>query len=241
MKRKAVLAALVSFALGAGCGGQASARVVADPAGLKRAPRGEATAPVQRTGVYHVLRPGQTLSALSRTYRVPVQRLEKANRIIDPTTIPAGTPIFVPGASRLLEVPARRGPVLHWPLVGKITTPFGAEGDRARHDGIDIDGVWGEEVRAAAPGRVIWAGSEGRYGKMVVIDHGGGLTTFYAHASELLVQTGDAVEEGLPVARVGRTGNARGTHLHFEVRRQGVPIDPVPLLPPEILHPASEP
>src|SRR4029077_931513 len=99
-------------------------------------------------------------------------------------------------------------------------TFFGADGDRGHHDGIDIDGDWGDEVRAAAPGRGTWAGTEGRAGRMVVIDHGGGLTTVYAHASELLVQTGDPVEAGLPVARVGRTGNARGTHLHFEVHRE---------------------
>jgi lipoprotein NlpD len=243
MKRGTLLAALVFCALGAGCGARASARAVADPARPQRSPRGEGTAAVEKAGVYHVLRSGQTLFALSRAYRVPVDELEEANRITDPSTIPAGTPIFVPGASHLLQVPVPGGPVLAWPLEGPITTPFVAEpeGEKARHDGIDIDGVLGEEVHAAAAGRVIWAGTERRYGRMLVIEHGAGLTTLYAHASELLVQTGDEVQEGLPIARVGRSGNARGTHLHFEVRREGVPVDPLPLLPPPTSHLASAP
>ncbi|MFQ5877834.1 MAG: murein hydrolase activator EnvC family protein, partial [Acidobacteriota bacterium] len=99
-----------------------------------------------------------------------------------------------------------------------------------RHDGVDIDGRRGDTIVAAAAGRVAEAGTGRGYGKMVLIEHGGGLTTLYAHASKLLVRVGERVRAGEPVARVGRSGNARGTHLHFEVRRHGRPIDPLPLL-----------
>ncbi len=121
---------------------------------------------------------------------------------------------------------------LSWPLRGRITAGFGRRGKRSHHEGLDIDGLRGQEVLAAASGTVIRAGFAQRYGKLVVIDHGDGVTTLYAHASHLLVRPGDRVEQGEPVAEVGRTGNARGTHLHFEVRLDGRPVDPLPLLAP---------
>jgi len=77
---------------------------------------------------------------------------------------------------------------------------------------------------------VIRADVDGQYGRMVILDHGGGLTTLYAHASRLLVHVGDRVDAGDRIAEVGGSGNARGTHLHFEVRREDRPVDPVPLL-----------
>jgi len=122
-----------------------------------------------------------------------------------------------------------------WPLDGRITGGFGQRGRHHHHDGIDIDGTQGEEVRAVAPGIVVRSGSEGKYGKTVVIDHGNGVTTLYAHASRLLVREGDRVEQGDAIAEVGATGNAHGTHLHFEVRRDGRPVDPVPYLKPEMM------
>ena len=122
-----------------------------------------------------------------------------------------------------------------WPLDGLITGGFGQRGRHHHHDGIDIDGVLGEEVRAVAAGVVVRSGSEARYGKTVVIDHGNGLTTLYAHASRLLVREGDEVEQGETIAEVGATGNARGTHLHFEVRRDGRPVDPIPYQKPEMM------
>ncbi|HEU4400934.1 MAG TPA: peptidoglycan DD-metalloendopeptidase family protein [Candidatus Polarisedimenticolia bacterium] len=133
-----------------------------------------------------------------------------------------------PGSGQAMPPPA--APSLSWPLQGRITAPFGRRGRRSHHDGVDIDGVKGEEVMAAAGGTVIRAGRGQRYGRLVVIDHGGGVTTLYAHASRLLVHVGDQVARGEPIAEVGRSGNARGTHLHFEVRRAGRPIDPLPLL-----------
>jgi murein DD-endopeptidase MepM/ murein hydrolase activator NlpD len=179
-------------------------------------------------------------------YRVPVATLMRVNGIKDPSAIPAGTPIFIPEDPDAPSEPDGRpgapgemvGPVpsspstlgLAWPLTGRITAPFGSRSKRAHHDGIDIDGFTGETITAVAWGIVIRAGSEGRYGKAVVLDHGQGLTTLYAHASKLLVEEGDVVAQGDPIAEVGRTGNARGTHLHFEMRRNGRPVDPLPSL-----------
>ncbi|MGH7775136.1 MAG: peptidoglycan DD-metalloendopeptidase family protein [Candidatus Binatia bacterium] len=182
--------------------------------------------------IYHKLERGQTLYWLSRLYQVPVDKLMRVNRITDPTRIRAGKLIFVPGASAPSRLEESVIGGLIWPLRGRITTGFGTRGKRSHHEGIDIDGEGGDEVRAAAAGTVIQAGTRGDYGRTVVIDHGDGLATLYAHASKLLVRVGDRIEQGDPVAMVGRSGNASGTHLHFEVHRNGKPVDPVPHLEP---------
>ncbi len=126
------------------------------------------------------------------------------------------------GASDLIRI--------DWPLQGPINSGFGRRGSRSFHEGIDIDGNRGDPIRAAAGGVVLHAGHGGRYGRYLVIDHGDGVITLYAHADRLLVHEGDNIERGDLIAEVGRTGNARGTHLHFEVRRNGHPVDPLPLL-----------
>lgn len=186
--------------------------------------------PAIETGIHHSLEEGQTLYALSEAYQVPVSTLLQVNGITDPTCIPVHTRIFIPGATRVVSVPTRAIPVFAWPLKGRVTSGFSAGGGRRRHEGIDIDGDLGQQIRAAAAGTVMLAGTEGRYGKAVLIDHGEGLTTFYAHTSRLLVREGDWVELGEPIAEVGRSGNARGTHLHFEARRNGRPLDPLRFL-----------
>lgn len=121
-------------------------------------------------------------------------------------------------------------PALAWPIQGRITAPYGRRGKADHHEGIDIDGETGDPIHAAASGTVVFAGTHGDYGRTVVIDHGDGLRTVYAHASTLEVQEGDPVRVGDTIAEVGRSGNARGSHLHFEVRRDGRPVNPMPFL-----------
>jgi len=114
---------------------------------------------------------------------------------------------------------------MSWPAVGWISSPFGLR-DGCVHEGLDIAAGEGEPVCAARDGHVIFTGPRGTYGLTVIIDHGAGLTTLYAHASNLLVQENDWVKEGQLVARVGSTGHSNGPHLHFEVRLNEVPYDP---------------
>ncbi len=114
---------------------------------------------------------------------------------------------------------------MSWPAVGWISSPFGWR-DGCVHEGLDIAAGEGEPVYAARDGQVIFAGPRGTYGLTVIIDHGAGLTTLYAHASSLLVQENDWVKEGQLVARVGNTGHSDGPHLHFEVRLNEVPYNP---------------
>ncbi len=125
--------------------------------------------------------------------------------------------------------------VLAWPIRGRVTSPFGYRihpifGTRRLHTGIDIDADSGDPIRAAESGRVILAETYGGYGRAVVIDHGGGMATLYAHQSSLAVSVGDVVERGEVIGYVGCSGFCTGPHLHFEVRINGQFVDPMDYL-----------
>ncbi|MBT9311585.1 murein hydrolase activator EnvC family protein [Leptothoe kymatousa] len=121
------------------------------------------------------------------------------------------------------------------PTAGAITSRFGSRfhpvlGYRRFHGGVDFGAAYGTGIVAADSGKVIFSGWYGGYGNAVIIDHGGGLTTLYAHASRLNVQEGQKVKKGQSIAAVGSTGLSTGPHLHFEVRRNGSPVDPMGFL-----------
>jgi murein DD-endopeptidase MepM/ murein hydrolase activator NlpD len=115
---------------------------------------------------------------------------------------------------------------LRWPVGGTITSRYGSRGG-GFHSGLDIGASHGTSVGAAAGGRVISAGWQGNYGNMVTIDHGGGLTTRYAHLSQINVSTGQSVSSGQVIGRVGSTGRSSGPHLHFEVLVNGSSRNPL--------------
>ncbi len=113
-----------------------------------------------------------------------------------------------------------------WPVSGPVTSPFGWRWGRM-HEGIDIAVSSGTPVHASASGRVIYAGWMGGYGNLVVIDHGGGIATAYGHNTSIVVGTGSGVSQGQVVAYSGSTGHSTGPHVHFEVRVNGSPVDPM--------------
>lgn len=118
---------------------------------------------------------------------------------------------------------------LIFPVEGRISSKFGKRG-RKHHKGIDLVANKGTPIVAAGDGEVIFSGRQRGYGLTVVVDHGQ-FMTLYAHASKLIARHGDRVRQGDFIAKVGRTGNARGVHLHFELRdSENKPIDPVPYL-----------
>jgi murein DD-endopeptidase MepM/ murein hydrolase activator NlpD len=116
-----------------------------------------------------------------------------------------------------------------WPLagdVGVVSSSFGAPRGRSTHQGVDFRAPRGTKVVATADGVVAFAGRSGDYGRMVVLDHGNGWETRYAHLHRIKVEKGDRIRRGRTLGTVGHSGNADGDHLHYEVRRDGVPIDP---------------
>lgn len=126
------------------------------------------------------------------------------------------------------------GGTMAWPVPGytRITSQFGMRthpitGVYKLHTGVDIGAPMGATFISANDGLVTYAGMNRAYGNMVIIDHGGGITTLYAHGSEILVQAGDTVFQGTPVLKVGSTGYSTGPHAHFEVRINGEYIQPL--------------
>lgn len=132
---------------------------------------------------------------------------------------PAATPVFVDNAFRV-------------PVSGTVTSGFGGRSDpfsgaSAVHKGLDIAAPGGTPIAAAAGGTVSYVGyDENGYGNYLTIRHGDSLKTLYGHCSEIAVQVGQKVSAGETIARVGSTGRSTGNHLHFEVRLDGIPVDP---------------
>jgi murein DD-endopeptidase MepM/ murein hydrolase activator NlpD len=119
-----------------------------------------------------------------------------------------------------------------WPVSGKLVRGYGTSGDGQRNDGVNISATKGEQVKAAAGGEVVYAGSElAGFGNLVLIRHPGGWVTAYAHSDTVLVREGDLVRQGQPIATVGSTGNAGAPQVHFELRKGKEPVDPSLHLP----------
>lgn len=124
---------------------------------------------------------------------------------------------------------------LDWPVEGgRFSSPYGRRGWKF-HDGIDISAPAGTPVRSVLDGIVIFSGVRRGYGNVVVVRHAKGFWTLYGHNQRNFVHRGDRVAQGECIATVGTSGNATGPNLHFEVRRDGEPVDPTEYLTPEVL------
>lgn len=175
---------------------------------------------------YHVVEKGETLYRISRIYGVSLEGIARANDIKDPSQIKVGQRIIIPYYSALPEI--------IWPLRGKVSSLFGPRWGRL-HTGVDIAAPEGTPIKAAADGLVVSSGNNldgySKYGKIVVLQHGDGIQTFYAHNRKNSVKAGECVKLGEEIAEVGASGNATGYHVHFEIRKNGRPIDPLEYLP----------
>ena len=232
--RIALLGVIGGVFIGAvGCGG--SRAIVTAPEVAQRAvPVSEEPDTTEPEGVSHVVSSGQTLFSIARAYGVTVAQLTAANDLADPNVLNVGQSLFVPGVRTTLSVPVAAHPSaskhdLLWPVPGgSILSYFGAPRGKRRHEGLDIRGRPGQPVVAVAAGRVVYSDDRMRgYGKTIIIDHGNGMQSLYAHNSKLLVQKGDRVQRGQSVARIGRSGNASTEHCHLEIRQNDVPRDPL--------------
>lgn len=201
----------------------------------------------------HLVEAGQTLYGIAKGYGISVPELMAENGLTPQKAIEVGQTLLIPERARP-KAPSRdsaAGPasagnppsprpsasahpvatgtavgVLDWPLRGILYARFGRKGAQP-HDGLDLAAPVGTLVKTAGPGRVLYAGEQRGYGFTVIIEHGDGLVTVYAHNREVRVKTGEQVRAAQVIATVGESGRTSGPHLHFEVRKEGTPVDPL--------------
>ncbi len=190
----------------------------------------------------HRVRRGETLYRIANRYDVPIRELVAVNGLKPPYVIRPGQELVIPtgrgeamavaGAGRLPAPPPSSGG-FGWPVIGRIIATFGPKPGGLRNDGVNIAAPRGAPVRATDSGVVAYAGDGIRaFGKLILIRHGNGWVSAYAHNDELLVHRGDVVRRGQIIARVGQTGLVDTPQLHFELRRGKRPVDPLRHLPP---------
>jgi len=191
-------------------------------------------------GMLHTADMGDTLWSIANAYGVSVASIMTANSKSS-EELAIGEKIFVPGGKKpqvserqlaRADVPVSRsvGERFIFPTVGELTSGFGGRWGR-QHSGIDLANDVGTQIRAARTGHVVYAGWSSGYGYTVMIEHDQGYTTLYGHLSEAIVGNRQYVKGGQVIAYMGNTGNSTGPHLHFEVQKNGVPINPYNVLP----------
>lgn len=193
---------------------------------------------------HHTVVAGETGFTIAYTYGVPWRDIAVANGLETGAALKPGQKLLIPTVLAAAAEPAARPSIdtglpvaaeaarFAWPLQGRVRRGFAPRSRANHHDGLDIRAPAGTAVRAAAGGKVLFAGEEPRqFGRMVVVEHDGGWQTAYAFLSRITVKAGDDVRPGERVGLVGSTGQAKGSELHFEIRRGVAPVDPAAHLP----------
>jgi len=187
------------------------------------------------SGAVHTVKRGDTLWDVARAYGASVTAIVDVNPHINASSLQLNAKILIPGAkprNTAVSLAASSTTTsaissgFAWPTSGRITSKFGPRWG-AFHAGIDLGVRTGTNVKAARAGTVTFSGSAGGYGLLIRVSHGNGYETRYAHNSKLLVKAGDKVNAGQVIALSGNTGNSTGPHLHFEIRRSGIALNPV--------------
>jgi hypothetical protein len=190
-----------------------------------------------RKGVVHVTEEREDVQAIAELYKVPLPIIEAMNNLQKKHILVSGLALFIPGAKPVKLTEKMRSHyglrgIFGSPIPGRITSGMGLRthpigGFRGRHTGVDLAAKEGTSIAAAAAGRVVQTG-EGEYiGKFVIVSHQDSYTTIYGHCSQIHTATGKTVKKGQIIAKAGHTGRTTGPHLHFEIRRNGIPQDPL--------------
>jgi lipoprotein NlpD len=202
-------------------------------------------APVTKPeGIYHTVEKSETLWRICKTYKVNMQEVAELNNIKNPSLIRVGDKIFIPGAKQQLQVKSTPPDIgeapeiilskgmFIWPVKGKIVKQFGMN-NGFKNDGIDIAASAGSKVVAAYSGKVVFASELKGYGNTIIIQHNDKYATVYANNKSILVKKGAVVKTGQLIARAGNSSGVTTTipHLHFQIRKQNQPRNPLFYLP----------
>ncbi|MBU0633833.1 MAG: LysM peptidoglycan-binding domain-containing M23 family metallopeptidase [Candidatus Omnitrophica bacterium] len=189
----------------------------------------------EESGIYHTVRKGETLWQISQNYDVDLAKLASVNKINDACKIEIGQKVFIPDNLRKMKKTFSDSSLsveFVWPCKGQIIYFFNQEKLNVKNPGIDISAKRGLVINAAASGNVIFTSQNMRgYGKTIIIQHQNNFTTVYAYNEEILVKAGDYVKQGQTIARAGSTGRTSQSLLHFELRQNNRPKNPLYYLP----------
>ncbi|MDR0409147.1 MAG: M23 family metallopeptidase [Spirochaetaceae bacterium] len=183
-------------------------------------------------GIMHAVLPGETLDVIAKKYEVNPVSIVTTNELFT-KKVSEGSLVFVPGAklalARLQEI---NGDLFPWPVRGRLSSHYGYRrspitGLRAFHSGVDIAANTGVPIKAVMDGMVISAGYNDVFGNFVVISHSSNYRTLYGHMSVINVETGKTVKKGQMIGAVGNTGQSTGPHLHFQVYKNGLTMNPL--------------
>ncbi len=191
-----------------------------------------------RNGLLYTMKKNETIKDIAERYDVSLSRILSFNKISSLEEIEEGSEIFLPGAKYTLDERIDKfGQMFSLPTtITRISSVFGYRihpitGVRTKHMGVDIPGRINTPVYAARKGKVVFAGYSGGYGNLVIVRHDKGYTTYYAHLNSISTSVGATVGVGVMIGRMGNTGRSTASHLHFEVRRNGVALNPADFIP----------
>ncbi|MDS1030357.1 LysM peptidoglycan-binding domain-containing M23 family metallopeptidase [Bacillota bacterium LX-D] len=189
---------------------------------------------------FYQIQEGDTLWGIAHQYDADIHKIMGINYLTNPKELKTGAVLIIPTnfaytpfdaeirnyPQSAYKIASRSYYSLEWPVTGPITSNFGKRGEEFHH-GLDIGAPAGQKIRAIGDGKVIFAGWKNNiYGFAVIIDHGNGLKSLYAHASSILVKEGAWISAGQAIAKVGDTGRTTGPHLHLEIRQDGQIVNP---------------
>ena len=191
-----------------------------------------------RNGLLYTIKQNENIEEVASKYDIQLNRILAFNKIDEMSDIEIGDDIFLPGAKYTLDERIEKfGQMFSLPVtVTRISSLFGYRVHpitkvRTKHTGVDIPGSLNTPVYAARKGKVIFAGYSGGYGNLVIVRHDKGYTTYYGHLNKITTKIGANVGVGVMIGRMGSTGNSTGSHLHFEVRRNGEALNPIDFIP----------
>ena len=197
--------------------------------------------PTKPVGLWYQYKSGDTLESIGRKFGVSKLDIKKANDIYDQADIDVGMHIFIPNPQKppssavdeeiqIEDLSPHRSIKMVWPAAGTISSGYGLRQGRMHH-GIDITKDNGKDIVAAATGIVTFSGRKKGYGNLIILNHGNGIKTYYAHNAELYIRKKSKVRQGQLIAKMGATGKVKGPHLHFEIRINGKSQNPLRFLP----------
>ena len=184
-----------------------------------------------KIGIAYKVKRGDNLSRISKKYKISIKKIRNTNKM-NSYILHQGQTIFLPNAKPLPIIRYKYRNQFLWPVKGKITSRYGWRKHpvlrhKHFHQGIDIGAKQGTRIKAVAKGVVIYASKSGGYGRLVILRHKQNYLSAYAHCSKLYVRKGKTVKRGQVIAKVGSSGLATGSHLHFEVKRYQKNVNPI--------------